>query len=188
MTTIHYERDSAWRSREHLSQTHFPDALRAWLLDTHSLTACLQRACPGRFRVQPLDQGWRRPLRSESQALGANPARLAWVRQVTLYCNDVPWVYARTVIPKTTLSGKERRLAFLQNRSLGQILFSDPTMRRLNFEIAQIAKGEKLHHLACANVKNKTSTLWGRRSVFLLSDKPLLVSEFFLPGLPAFVP
>jgi chorismate lyase len=35
----------------------------------------------------------------------------ALIREVHLLCDDRPWVFARTIIPISTLRGRERRLA-----------------------------------------------------------------------------
>jgi len=86
-------------------------------------------------------------------------------------------VYARTVIPVSTLTGAQKRLTFLGNKSLGAILFSDRTMERGEVQIARL-KAEQVKLDSGTN-----EDIWGRRSVFTLSAKPLLVSEYFLPEL-----
>lgn len=104
--------------------------------------------------------------------------RSALVREVLLCCGDVPLVYARTVIPSVTIQGARRRYANMGNRPLGAMLFADRTMRR---EAVQIAK-MPAEFAAQQYVKNKEE-VWGRRSVFRVSGKPILVSEYFLPQL-----
>lgn len=80
----------------------------------------------------------------------------------------------------------QRRLAYLRNRSLGAVLFADPTMHRGEVEIARIPHADQLFALATARLSRPPDEIWGRRSTFYLSGKPLLVSEFFLPGVGAF--
>ena len=105
------------------------------------------------------------------------------VRQVQLMCNDVPWVYARTVIPRRTLTGRQRRLAHLESRSLGAMLFADPSMRRGELQLVRLTARDKLHAIVARHVDQLPAVMWGRRSVFTLSNKPLLVSEIFLPAM-----
>ncbi len=50
--------------------------------------------------------------------------------------------------------------------------------------MAEIKPGQRLFHTATARLKADPPSIWGRRSVFYLHDKPLLVSEIFLPGIP----
>lgn len=130
-----------------------------------------------------LEQRWARPMLNESLALGVRRWNYGLVRQVKLLCENKPWVFARTVIPHSTFRGKQRRLAHLGNRPLGAVLFSDCSMKRGELEIASIVPGQQLFDQATSDLKQKPDRVWGRRSVFYLSGKPLLVSEIFLPGL-----
>jgi len=173
----------AWSPRTRLLRGRIPPALVAWLLDAGSLTDRLKRACRGRFEVRVVEEGWRRPRLDEARALGMRHGMVGWVRQVQLLCNGVPWVFARTIIPVTTLSGAQRRLAHLGNRPLGAFLFADPGMQRSPMEVAAIREGQAMFGLATEGLKRKPAVIWGRRSVFRVGDKPLLVTEVFLPAI-----
>lgn len=119
---------------------------------------------------------------SERRVLRVRRRQLALIREVRLLCDEVPWVFARTVIPRTTLTGSERRLAHLGERPLGAVLFADPRMQRGAVEVARLEPGSGLHHHALQGTDGSVDALWGRRSVFRLGRKPLLVSEIFLPA------
>ena len=160
-------------------------SIRSWLLDTSSLTQRLITHCHGQFQVEVLDESWGRPAPGELQTLGMKPGTFARIRQVRLLCDGVPWVFARTVIPYKTLKGPVRRLKMLGNRSLGEVLFADKSMSRGELEIAGITEGDYLYRTATQGLANKSPVIWGRRSVFSLSGKPLLVNEIFLPDLAA---
>ena len=123
---------------------------------------------------------------NEAQALNIRSGFHAIVRQVYLFCDETPWVFARTVIPPQTLTGKRRRLAHLRSRSLGATLFADPSMRRGEVEIACLTQADKLFADAIHGLKSPPDTVWGRRSIFWLAEKPLLVCEFFLPTIGEF--
>jgi chorismate lyase len=160
-----------------------PGQLRDWLLDAGSLTDRLRLACGGCFSVRIIDEGWQRPRRDEIRVLAMRHARLAWVREVQLLCNGVPWVFARTVIPVGTLSGAQRQLLHLGERPLGAFLFADPGMQRGAVELACIAPDEVMFAEATAGLTHQPPSIWGRRSVFRVAGKPLLVTEVFLPAL-----
>jgi chorismate--pyruvate lyase len=162
-----------------------PRALRAWLLDTASLTLRLQQLCPGRFGVRLLSQSWGRPFEAEARVLGMKPGSLALIRQVQLLCGEQAWVYARTVMPVSSLCGRLQRLAHLGTRPLGGMLFADPSMRRGDVELARLETGQAMHAAATFHLASPPRQIWGRRTVFRLADKPLLVSEIFLPEFPA---
>jgi len=175
-------RDGRWREAQCLPAGTIPQQSACWLLDRGSLTRRVQQACHGQFSVRLLGQAWERPLQEEARLLGLNPQHWVLTRQVLLQCDGVPWVYARTVIPRQTLAGRLRRLADLGTRPLGATLFSDPSMRRGPVQVAQLAPGQGLHRLLTEAVDECSGQpVWGRRSVFRLSDRPLLVYEMFLP-------
>ncbi len=156
--------------------------LRQWLINPDSLTARLQQLSAGDFSVRILSQCWRRPHHSEARTLGIDPRQLALIREVVLYGRGQPWVYARSILPRTTLTGRLRRLARLDNRPLGQLLFSDPTMYRSPIEIACYTPDHPQLPTTPAN-----NVLWARRSSFFLDNKPLLVCETFLDPFTDFI-
>ena len=104
---------------------------------------------------------------------------MALVREVLLFGRGVPWVYARSVIPMQTLTGRLRKLRHLDSRPLGALLFSDPTMSREPLEWARISAHSS--NSLTSKLPECDQPIWGRRSVFRLSAKPLLVCEMFLP-------
>lgn len=175
--------DSDW-GREAARLPRAPARYAAWLRDPSSLTQRVQAACSGRFHVAVLSQAWQAPSRSEARALHLRPGVRALVRQVCLMCDDTPWVYACTVIPRGTLTGAQRRLARLHTRPLGAVLFADPTMRRGRAEVARLMHGDCLFAQAAAALSQPPAEIWARRSLFFLRDKPLLVTEAFLPAIP----
>lgn len=155
-------------------------AIWNWLLDPSSLTRRLQKACAGQFKVHVLNQNWGRPYREEARVLGLRGGAYANVREVYLLCHGQPCVFARTVIPARTLNGRYRRLTRLGSKSLGAVLFADKFTRRSDLEIACILPGQCLFERAVHGLRSRPPLIWGRRSLFHLAGKPLLLSEIFL--------
>ena len=176
---------TSWKPHRRYLHADIPVDLVHWLLDPASLTLRLQQLCDERFRVRVISQEWGRPLRDEAQALKMDCRAYSIIRQVQLMCADQPWVYARTVIPATSLRGKLQRLAHLGTRPLGAMLFADPGMQRGMVELARILPGHVLHADAMQSAAGHAQTIWGRRSVFRIVGRPMLVSEIFLPGFPS---
>lgn len=168
-----------WYRRRQLSSKKLPANIRSWLFDASSLTARLIRYSSGDFRVELLSQEIRRPGRDEAQALGIAEHRFALIRQVHLCFGNQVVVYARTVIPLSTLTGAERGYGNLGNRPLGAMLFADRSMRREEVMVTKLSADNSLHKKTGA----QDDAIWGRRSVFYVGDKPLLVSEYYLPEL-----
>lgn len=171
--------EPAWRQITSGSDQSVPKQWRDWLLDTGSLTQRLVHASDGKFAVQVLRQQLDTPRLSERRVLGLAARRVALIREVILLGDAVPWVYARSVIPLSTLTGRLRRLRHLDNRPLGALLFEDPSMCR---EPVEVACHTHANTQLPSSLGVRGSPLWGRRSVFRLDQKPLLVSEVFLPG------
>lgn len=106
------------------------------------------------------------------------------VREVELRCGGIPWVFARTLIPHSSLRGPAQRLALLGNRPLGALLFADPRAKRGTTQFARLVPGQALFEAAMSNLAIRPVALWGRRTLFYFAGKPLLVNEIFLPGIP----
>ena len=175
-----------WHSVRQLNRSNIPEKIYPWLLDRASLTARLIHHCSGNFQVQLLNQERTRPLRSEAMALGMRLSSRAIVRQVRLLCGATPLVYARTIIPPQTLARKSHRFTRLGARSLGAMLFADPSMERSEVEVTQLTAADDLYQIVTRDLSYKPQSIWGRRSLFRLNGKPLLVCEFFLPDIPEF--
>lgn len=173
-----FHRENTWRRYRRAAAAAVPTRLRPWLLDRGSLTERLVAASNYQFRVEVLKHQLEAPRLSECQALGIKPRSVAMIREVVLYGCGTPWVYARSAIPIASLRGP---LAFLRKpdgRPLGAMLFSNPSMRRSPMEIACLTPQNSL---LSEQLNDIEQPVWGRRSVFRVGNKPLLVSEIFLP-------
>lgn len=177
--------EPAWRDMSSIGTLGVPSGFSGWLVDAGSLTSKLINTCStGFFKVRLLGQSWQRPLYSEAQTLDMRRGEVALIREVQLLCGNSPWVFARTLIPASSFTGKARRLAYLGNRPLGALLFSDPTTVREKMQLARLTGGHLLHTHACEGLTARPAELWGRRTLFYYSGQPLLVNEIFLPEIP----
>ncbi len=173
---------SHWRDAQ---DCLLPENLKSWLLDPTSLTARLKSHCH-QFRVELLGQ--RIEICQEGEAVALIPAgEKILVREVLLFCDENPQVFARSLLPLSSLTGAEQALSNLGTQSLGQVLFNNPSLERQTIEVAEfditssVGKLAKQIHLSSQPLLSPEN-LWGRRSIFVLENKPLMVSEVFLPG------
>jgi chorismate lyase len=156
-----------WSARNQRQYFTVPTVWRNTLFDASSLTAQLITLSKGDFSVEVLWQGWRKLSQQEATLLGCQEnQKVAWCRDVALKVHGEPRVYARTCMPKTTLTGNERQLKNLGNKPLGAYLFQHPHMHRGKMSAYRIGH-------------NDLSLSWARRSVFYLGQKPILVTEAF---------
>lgn len=177
---------SRWQPAARLRRAEMGERLRDCLLGRGSLTARLRAECArhGRaFSVRVLSERAGRVLREEADALGLRRGVTAWVREVHLLAGGVPWVFARTVIPRRTLRGHGRTLTGLGTRPLGAVLFADPGVVRGPLQIARLDLRCPLARRALDVRGASGLPLWGRRSTFRIDGRPLLVCEVFLPAL-----
>jgi chorismate--pyruvate lyase len=158
--------------------------LRDWLLDADSLTARLKRHCQV-FHVEVLGQHTEPCHALEANAdIAANEAVL--VREVLLYCDGIAQVFARSLLPLASLTGDQHQLAHIGNQPLGQVLFANKLLSRGNIEVAcfdqQSSVAKLAKSLALPSPQKENEHLWGRRSLFQIQHKPIMVAEVFLPG------
>ena len=107
--------------------------------------------------------------------------RFQLIREVLLHAGSTPLVLARTILPEPTIRIAHRNLSHLGTRPLGEVIFAYPDLER------------RQRDFSCATTVNWSSAIrrsfevdrpvWGRRSLYAIHDQPLLVAEFFLPGL-----
>lgn len=171
-----YNREPRWQASR-ICRKKAPVKLQPWLLGRGSLTSELLKASDNNVQVKILSQSVTSVYPSEAGLLGLKSRRHALIREVVLFGCEHPWVFARSVLPLSTLSGRLRALRKLDNRPLGHHLFSYTSMYRGAIEIASV--GDQ-HCYLPATYQTIEQPLWARRSLFYLDSKPLLVSEVFL--------
>jgi len=177
-----------WQSASDANLILPPQPLKGWLLDEGSLTARLKSRCE-KFQVKVI--GEQHQLCSAKEACNLiKVGEPILVREVILYCDDVPRVFARSLLPLASLTGKEQALASLGEQPLGQVLFNNASLLRQRLEVSSFNCDSSVAILA-QNLFSNThiqdscklfrEKLWGRRSIFMLENKPLMVAEVFLP-------
>jgi len=154
-------------------QELLPASYRRWLLEQGSLTALLRQHCR-HFRLELLTERdstlpveWQQQWQQQS----------GLCRDVVLYCDEAPVVYAQSWLPQHTLR-QVQPLAQLGDLPLGDVIFQHPTLHRGGIEVAYWPN-------LTLPVLGQVGPLWGRRSVFHVLQQPLLVQEVFLPGVTA---
>ena len=160
-----------------------------WISSPKSLTQRMRQLKEHKVDFAVLHNGWGQPYPDELAALELIPQNLCWVRDITWSCGNTVWVCGRTVIPADALEGDGACLEHTGENSLGEILFSEKNIEREPFQYAKLDHADPwyqdiLHEYALAS----TTQLVARRSVFYFANKPLLVSEAFLPTLFAIQP
>ncbi len=153
---------------------HVPADVADWLMEMGSMTRRFEKQGVT-VTVKPKCECFvTRAELGTSEAEQLPESARYWVREVVLFGDDEPWLLGRTVIPEETLTGPDLALVDLGTVPLGRYLFSNDTLTRDYIHLGQ------LHH--------EQGDLWARRSRLRLSDKPLLLTEIFLPESPVHRP
>ncbi|MGR8933765.1 MAG: chorismate--pyruvate lyase family protein [Gammaproteobacteria bacterium] len=180
-SSLLFVKEPQWSSSNSVSARQIPPKARTWLFEAGSITQRLRSVCSDEVLVTVLRQHWEKPFLGEKRLLGLPLQARCLIREVLLHSGGRPLVLARTVMPTATLRGVHRNLSRLGSRPLGEVIFADPRLQRLEMQVARLRcrdwSPQLLERVALSE------PLWGRRTVYAIRDRHLLVSEFFLPEL-----
>lgn len=165
-------------------QLSTPSLLTDWLLDAGSLTAKL-KAISADFRVDVLFQQEQNCQPHERAFLNLTPTAATLVREVLLYCQQTPWVYARSILPLAALTESDQALARMGTNPLGERLFSQANIQPGRIQVATFAPQSKAGQLN-TYFHGKQELLWGRRRLFHLQQGAISVAEVFLSPTPCY--
>jgi len=154
--------------------------LAPWLRDRGSLTQRIQQRCT-HFAVHGVRSGLARIALDESALLGIAPHQLAYSREVFLYADGQPVVFAHSAFAHAHLRSAWSEVRTLGNNPLGALLFAHPLVERKPLHYQALRNTHPLYQRAVKVLKDPPHRLWARRSLFYLHDAPLLVTEVFLP-------
>ncbi len=88
----------------------------------------------------------------------------AWIRRMEWRYENEVWVSCIVVIPETSMTAETSELMHIGKRSIGDILFQDPTLTRSDFVFSVLENG---------NIK--------RTSTFYYKNHPIVLVENFFP-------
>ncbi|MBQ0212707.1 chorismate lyase [Proteus vulgaris] len=151
-------------SEEH---ENIKESTLSWLMELGSMTRRFEQHCQ-KVTVMPYQEGFVEVIEPADEKACLPESQRYWLREVVLCGDNVPWLLGRTLVPEETLTGEDRKLVNLRTVPLGRYLFQETTLGRDFIHIGQ------------------QNGYWLRRSRFQLSDKPLLLTEVFLPASPVY--
>jgi chorismate lyase len=178
-----FTREPVWHEHRRGSQHHLPENVQSWAYEAGSLTQRLRDYYGNTVAVTILFHQWRTPFLSERRQLQLPPHRYGLIREVMLHTNGKPLLLARTIIPEETIRVAHRNLSHLGTRPLGEVIFSYPDLERITMDLALIAPATWT--VQTQQKVNIVQPIWGRRTVYAIHQRPMLVSEFFLPEILA---
>lgn len=174
-----FNREPHWLENRPGTRHTLPESVQSWAYEPGSLTQRLRDYYGDAIGVKILLQQWNTPFLSERRQLKLHENKYSLIREVLLHADGKPLILARTIIPEKTIKVAKSNLAHLGSRPLGEVIFSYPKLERIEMDVTLInpptwtqpAKAEA--HIDQA--------IWGRRTVYAIAHRQMLVSEFFLP-------
>ena len=154
------------------------DRVKKCLLDNGSLIQYLEDKIA--VKISPLlkNQRWNKPCPAESKILRLRSGGYGFIRETLLISDKQPLVFARTVIPPNTLPHTPK-LTYFGEKPLGHLLFSNKYTYRKTIAIGTLKKLPTVNgQTPC---QSTDGVIWGRRSIFYIKSKPLLLTEILLP-------
>jgi chorismate--pyruvate lyase len=174
---------ASWTSFERI-EAPVPPALRSWLAEPGLLTARIRDLCGSRMRFRMLGPLRATQLSAELQARLGGRDRLGLLREIEFRCLEDRVVYARTVLPDSTVRAHPW-LRELGDSPIGESLRSaGGVVQREPIEYALLAPNHELALAARgASSDDGGDASWARRALYRLDGDPILVQEVFLPAL-----
>lgn len=155
----------SWVNLDHVALHAVPQIWQDWLSDAGSLTQLIANKTQSTVSVEVLNDHNQNLLKDEA-LLFDKPLNRCRIREVYLCVNEVPVVFARSILPTSSSTGINRDVLQLGSKPLGEVLFKKGKAPILLRQITEV------HGLG-----------WGRRSLYQLRGHPILITEFFMPEL-----
>ena len=158
------KRINNWLSDSQLKTHLKKQNILEWLNEEGSITAKI--SSDSKFKLEILSDDLGIAEDEEYLALDIASEEVR-IREVVLYGDLVPLVYARSIIPNLTSSKGYPGLGTIGSKPLGDLLFQSELFIKTRREFAQFetSSGE---------------VIWGRRTHYLIQGYPLSVMEVFL--------
>ena len=158
------KRIDKWLNSSELSDGLTKKIILDWLEEEGSITARI--SSDAEFELEILNDDIGVAEDEEYIALEIPPEEVR-IREVVLYGDLVPLVYARSIIPELTSSKGYPGLGSIGSKPLGDLLFQSELFVKTRREFAQFQTSSK-------------EVVWGRRTHYLVRGYPLSVMEVFL--------
>ncbi len=174
-----FKREPLWLENRSGVRHTLPESVQSWTYEPGSLTQRLRDYYGNAIGVKILLQQWHTPFLSERRLLNLPDNRYGLIREVLLHADGKPLILARTIIPAKTIKVAKSNLAHLGNRPLGEVIFSYPKLERIEMDVTLIKPST--WNQCVLDKANINESIYGRRTVYAIAQRQMLVSEFFLP-------
>ncbi|WP_419421082.1 chorismate--pyruvate lyase family protein [Legionella sp. D16C41] len=158
-------------------------ALLPWLTHQQSLTRRLQNTVGKVPQLTLLKQQWHKVDWWDQHVLGLKEGEKALHREIVISINARECWYGRTVIPINTYQHYEDFFARLKQESLGELIFGNNLITRMNLNYYCIS-AQSIEYYWLKPFLHVNEDLWARFAVFAINKHlPFYLIEILLPDL-----
>jgi len=157
------EQISSWNSYAEIKHELKNTEIESWLLEQGPITKRIKSIKD--FRLELIQDELSEVKEDEILFLNTGDEAIR-VREVILYGNETPMVFARTIIPNTTINKGLKELGKIGNKPLGDILFEKNIFSK--------------EDIVFATFKDEESIFWARKIKYTVKNQPFSVMEVFL--------
>ena len=154
---------SPWISFEKMTILLANENIKSWLIEKGPITKRIKSK--ESFKLNLIKDEICSVDDSEKKFLEESSDKIK-VREVILMGNNIPRVYAKSLIPIRTIENGFSRLGELGTKPLGDILFEKEIFKKTDVVYAQF--------------QDQDSIFWGRKTKYIVKNMPLSVMEVFL--------
>jgi len=154
---------SSWRNFESIESKISKNEIHSWLLENGPITKRIKKN--GSFKLHLIQDKLSYIEQEDKDFIDCVSDEIK-LRQVILFCNNAPLVFAQTIIPVETISNGFEQLGNLGNKPLGDILFEKDIFTK--------------DKVVYALFENASNFYWGRKAKYLVKGYKFSVMEIFL--------
>lgn len=165
-------KETQWVPIQQLEISNIAEGFINFIQLQTSLTHAIKKLAKDKFELRLLHQSWMQNDSSRKEVV--------FVREIFLIGDDTPWIYGRSVIPKTTYFAQPT-IQSLQLKPLGDVLFNAEKISRDPFLYTKLTKEYIEYQQVAHHLSFSSSFLYARQSTFWLDKNPLFLMETFLP-------
>ena len=158
--------------------------LKFWLLDMKSLSDRIRNIA--KLEIIPIETRVSNIFLNEKKVFGHRKSEHLYLREVLIYADKLPIMYARTILPSKYLRGFWHKIKKLNNKPLADIVFERKMIKRSDFKFKKPSINDEFSRkVTILNLKN-IKILATRQSTFQNKNKKVVLTEVFFNNFEKF--
>lgn len=158
--------------------------LKYWLLDMKSLSYRIRNIA--KLEIVPIETRVSNIFLNEKKIFGNMKSEHLYLREVLIYADKLPIMYARTVLPSKHLRGFWHKIKKLNNKPLADIVFKRKMIKRSDFKFKRSSINDNFSKKIRMFDFKDIKILATRQSTFQNKNKKVLLTEVFFNNFEKF--